>query len=112
MLINKKSTDTYQSATDFYRLPRIALRIFGNWPLENDRLPIRFYINFTSLFFAAIFGMAHGFANLDQLLLALETLCGCMFEFVSWCKVCFVWYHRESFKRLLTILLEYFKSGE
>lgn len=112
MLISKKTTDTHLSATDFFRLPRIALRIFGNWPMDSDCLPIRFYVNFTSLFFAAIFGMAHGFANLDHLLLALETLCGCMFEFVSWCKVCFIWYHREHFKRLLTILLQYFKSGE
>lgn len=112
MLISKKTTETYLSATDFFRFPRIALRIFGIWPMDDGRLPIRFYINFTSLFCAAIFGMAHGFANLDHLLLALETLCGCMFEFVSWCKVLIVWYHLEKFTRLLTILLQYFKSGE
>lgn len=112
MLISNKTTATHLSATDFFRLPRIALRIFGIWPMDDGRLPVRFYVNFLSLYFAAIFGMAHGFANLDHLLLALETLCGCMFEFVSWLKVCFVWYHRESFRRLLTILLDYFKSGK
>lgn len=99
------------SESNFFRLPRLALRIFGIWPMNQKQLPLRFYINFISLFFAAIFGITHGFVNLDQLFLALESFCGSIFEFVSWCKVLFIWYHRKNFENLLMELFTYFSYG-
>lgn len=83
-VISKYTTDTYLSNVDFFRPARIFLRIFGIWPLDYGRLPIRFYINFVSLFFAATFGLAHGFVNLADLYVALESFCACLFEFISW----------------------------
>lgn len=100
------------SESNFFRLPRLALQIFGIWPMSQKRLPFRFYVNFISLFFAAIFGITHGFVNLDQLFLALESFCGSIFEFVSWCKVLFTWYHRKNFEKLLKELFTYFSCGK
>lgn len=84
MVISKRTTETHLSQVDFFRGARIFLRIFGIWPMDDGKLPVRFYINYVSLFFAATFGVAHGFVNLDNLFLALESFCGCIFEFISW----------------------------
>lgn len=84
MFISKKTTETHLSKMDFFRGAKIFLRIFGIWPLDEGPLPIRFYINFISLFLAAIFGVTHGFVNLNNLFLALQSFCGCVFELISW----------------------------
>lgn len=84
MFISKETTDTHLSQVDFFRTARIFLRIFGLWPMDEGRLPIWFYINFTSIFFSAILGVAHGFANLNNLHLALESFCANIFIFISW----------------------------
>lgn len=84
MFISKGTTSTHLSTVDFFRGAKIFLRIFGIWPMDEGPLPIRFYVNYVSLFFAAMFGVAHGFVNLDNLLLALASFCACIFELISW----------------------------
>lgn len=84
MFISKHTTDTRLSAVDFFRTARIFLRIFGIWPMDNKELSIWFYVNFISLFIAAVFGVLYGFMNLSNLFLALESFCGSVFELISW----------------------------
>lgn len=84
MFISEQTTETHLSSVDFFRTPRIFLRIFGIWPMDDQKLPIWFYANFISLFIAAVFGVAHGFVNLNNLIMALESFCGSVFEFISW----------------------------
>lgn len=84
MLISKETTDTYLSDVDFFRTARIFLQIYGIWPMNHSRLPFRFYVNCICQFFAAIFGILHGFMNLNNLFLALESFCASAFQFVSW----------------------------
>lgn len=112
MFISKNTTETHLSKTDFFRLARIFLRIFGNWPLEADGLPIRFYVNFISLFLAAFLGVAYGFVNLGDLNVALANFCGSMFELVSWCKALFVYMHRKELTLLLNLLYRYYNQGK
>lgn len=83
MLISKETTETHLSKVDFFRTARIFLRIFGIWPMDQGP-SFWFYINFVSLFIAAVFGVAHGFVNLNNLFAALESFCGSVFEFISW----------------------------
>lgn len=84
MFISKETTDIHLSKVDFFRTARIFLRIFGIWPMDQGPLPMWFYVNFISLFVAAIFGVAYGFVNLNNLFMALESFCGSVFEFISW----------------------------
>ncbi|XP_031636522.1 odorant receptor 24a [Contarinia nasturtii] len=108
MFISKETTDNHLSQKDFFRTARIFLRIFGIWPMKQGPLPILFYINFISLFFTAIFGVAHGFANLNNLYLALESFCGSAFELISWTKLAVVFYYRNELGVVLRTLLEYY----
>lgn len=113
MFISKETTENHLSKTDFFRLARIFLKIFGNWPMESHSLPIRFYINFVSLFIAAILGVAIGFVHLsDNLNQALANFTGSVFELVSWFKVFFVYINRKKLSRLLNILYRYYNQGE
>lgn len=113
MFISKETTESHLSKTDFFRLARIFMQIFGNWPMESHSLPIRFYINFVSLFIAAILGVAIGFVHLsDSLNKALENFTGSVFELVSWFKVLFVYINRKKLSRLLNIMYRYYNQGE
>lgn len=111
MFISKETTESLLSKKDFFRLARIFLKIFGNWPMESHSLPIRFYINFISLFIAAILGVAIGFVHLsDNLNEALANFTASIFELVSWFKVLFVYINRKKLSRLLNILYRYYIS--
>lgn len=110
MLVSNKTTDSHLADVDFFRLSRIFSSIFGVWPLQGS-LPIRFYVNIVSLWIAAVFGVAYGFAHLDNLFFALDSWCGSMFEFVSACKTLFLWYHYKDCKRMLENLYGYYKQS-
>lgn len=113
MFISKETTESHLSKKDFFRLARIFLKIFGNWPMESHSLPIRFYINSVSLFIAAILGVAIGFVHLsDNLNQALANFTASVFELVSWLKVLFVYINRKKLSRLLNILYRYYNQGD
>lgn len=107
-----KVPDSSAQENHIFHLPRLLLNLFGIWPLQTGKIPIRFYIASVTLITAVTASIAHGFINIRHLHVALLSFCPAVFELITWIKLIIFCYHSNTLKTLLGTLLEYYKEGK
>lgn len=107
-----KVVDSSTQEIHLFQLPRILLHLFGVWPLQTGKVPIRFYIASVLLITAVAASIAHGFINIRHLHVALLSFCPAVFELITWIKLMLFWYHSNTLKKLLNTLLAFYNQGK
>lgn len=112
MVISSEFTSTKLHPSDFFRVTKFTLSILGVWPRESGEVPFYFYINIFTLFFSSTLGLAYSYVNLDNIVLALDSLCPSTTEFISWVKVLIFLYYRREYSELINTLYEFYINGK
>lgn len=95
----------------FFRVPTIALRFIGVWPMDPGRLPIYGYINICLLTFSCIGGAWFTFIHITNIQISFDALCPTSTETLSLFKILGLAYYRNEFRSLLKSLYHFYKSG-
>lgn len=96
----------------FFRVPALACRFIGVWPMDPGRLPFYAYINISLLTFSCVGGAWFTCINITQIQVFLDALCPTSTETLSLFKILTLAYYRKEFRALLIKLYELYKNGK
>lgn len=98
--------------TDFFRIPKFELSLFGWWTGQKKGFPFYFYINYVSLFGSSVVTTMYGILHIDNIPLAFDAFCPSFTEAVSFIKMTVALYYRHEFKAFLNKLHVLYTNGK
>lgn len=96
----------------FFRVPAIACRFIGVWPMDPGNLPFYAYINICLLAFSCIGGAWFTFIHIADIQVSFDALCPTSTETLALFKIITLAYYRCEFRTLLAKLYKFYKTGE